>query len=205
MTLFQALTCISLAVAIIFLLAGLALELFGNRRNRTSSSSAKIELSLAGKGTVSVPYQTSYVLCGIGLALLLISLDFYKNAPTRVGNFSLMANAHAKELKGVNVGDKGWLYFGYEKDPAEWNFKFVEGTYASLIADPKKTVLKSVSAVNLRQKPFGDFTGTVFGFLDPPAPILGQLEQDTCVAPSQVKSVGFDKIWIQATIVNCPP
>lgn len=203
MNLFQILVVAGLALAILFLLAGFLLIVFGTRKTPEGSTASRIEFSVAGQ-SLSIPYSINITLCVLGVLLLFLTFDFYKNSgsPNTIGEVFIATEAYAKSVLAQSV-HSGWVYFGYGKDPKSWNFQFLNGNYDELVAGKKGIKVKNTTELNIRNNYFGNLTGTVLSFISPAPKIVGKLPKGTCVLVSSVKSVGFDKIWLNVS--PCQP
>ncbi len=211
MPLFQIITCAILVVGVTFLFSGLYLAVFVKTRS-SRSKPVTIVLSIPGKFEVSLPDKTSYVLLAIGVVLLGITCNLYNGGPaaqdssasSKIISLDLISPAYAQESNKLTLGSRGWVYFGDEKEPEQWNFRILKGSYSDLKENKQNLLLKSTISINVRQKPYGDFTGTVLETLDPPGSVVGILPSGSCITPLQNESVGFNKIWLNVEVVDCP-
>ena len=207
MTLFQWGVYVGLVLAVLFLLSGLSILLFGKKTQDPKTKSQRLEFNIGGQ-SMSMPYNVNIAICGVGVLLLFLTFDLIKQSGVEGGNngiggIELIGSAYAQPDGDPNVVP-GWVYFGYEKNPQLWNFEILNGEYSDLLNKSEGLLLRSNKTINIRKNHFGNFTGTFLGFLSPPPPIIGTLPQGHCIAVKDVTSVGFSKIWIDAIPMQCP-
>ena len=205
MTTFQVLVYAGLTFASLFLITGFSLMIFGRKTIPDGTNSARIEVEIAGQ-SLSVPYQMNIVLCIIGALLLFLTFNLYKNAgsPKTMGALPTINQAYAQEPTRAQSAEPGWVYFGYEKDPKLWNFEILNGSFKDLFPMKKGIILKSTKDMNIREKHFGHFTGTILNFLTPAPKVIDQLPAGSCVLITNTESVGFSKIWVEIESCQCP-
>jgi len=205
MNMFQILVYAGLSISLLFLVAGFLLMLLGEKRVPDGKNSARIEVDIAGQ-SLSVPYQMNIILCIIGALLLFLTFNLYKNSgsPGQMGALPFLQQAYAQTSPKSQLSKPGWAYFGYEKNPESWNFEILNGTFEDLLSRKNKIVLKSKKEMNIREKHFGNFTGTILNFLTPAPKVIEQLPVGSCVRVTDMKSIGFSKIWIKIESHQCP-
>lgn len=206
MNTFQILVYTGLAFAGLFILSGISLIVFGEKTKPPGAKAARIEIKI-GNQTISLPYQVNIALCILGIVLLFLTFDLYKNSgipPQQESALSIIGRAYADDTTDEQLADKGWVYFGYEKNPESWNFEILNGSFEDMIAGKKGIVLKSTRKMNVRENHYGNFTGTVLNFISPAPKVIGELPTGSCSLVTDVKSVGFSKIWIKIEPHQCP-
>lgn len=200
--LFNIIVFTTLIFSILFLIAGLSLMVFG-KKQIPSEGTARVEIQIF-ESTISTPYQTSFILAIIGIVLMFMTHTFFKDTSDEYGaentGLSLITKAYAH--KDTTEAADGWVYFGYEKNPALWNFEFVNGSFNKMLKG-ESTTLRSIKTMNVREDHYGDFTGTVLSFFSPEPEITGRLDEGKCIKTIEVISVGFSKIWVKFIAVPC--
>ena len=201
---------VGLFLAIIFMLTGLSVLLFGKKVTSDDSNSARMEFTI-GNRSMSMPYNINLIICGLGIFLLFITFNLIIESghekeldDSPHGSLGFIKDAHADNNPYNLPIVPGWVYFGYEKNPMLWNFDILNGDYNELRNNKTGLILKSKKDMNIRVNSFGNFTGSILGFLDPPPEIIGYLPSNRCVIALNYKSVGFSKIWINTTPTECP-
>lgn len=208
MSIFEFGVYVGLVLAVLFLISGLAILIFGRKTLDNSTNTHKLEFNIGGQ-SLSMPYNVNLAICGVGALLLFLTFDLIKeagvedNSRSSVTVFGFVTPAYA-QTESNSRETPGWVYFGYEKNPARWNFEIMNGGYGDLMVNRKGLLLRSKREVNIRESHFGNFTGTILGFIDPAPPIIGTLPEGSCITVEAVKSVGFSKIWLDAVPAKCP-
>ena len=202
---FPILVYVGLGFSVLFLLSGLGLFLFGNRYTPEESQVSHIKIAVADQ-TISLPYRVNLIICLLGVLILYLTYNFYSKSgvPLQGGALSIISSAYAESRTNMNSIVSGWTYFGYEEDPKKWNFEILNGTYKDLISKKPNMMLKSTRRTNIREGHYGNLTGTVLNFVNPPPKIIGALPKGACVVVVDVQSVGFKKIWIKMKPKECP-
>ncbi len=208
MNTFQIGVYVGLALAIAFLFSGLSILLFG-KKIRNDKQKEQLEFNIGGQ-SMSMPYNVNLAICGIGALLLFLTFDLIKGSEDKVTKaeintkFSFFSTAYASNTSSFSEVP-GWIYFGYEKNPKLWKFDILNANYIDIFSENKEVILRSKEKVNIRKNHFGNFTGTILGFLSPPPKIIGKLKENKCVKVQEAKNIGFDKIWINTIPIDCPP
>lgn len=185
-----------------FLVAGLALVIFGTKVKLTTQS-PRIEINIAGH-TISMPYNVSLVVCGIGVLLLFLVFDLSKGGAATTTGMNLIASAYAQDTQKTGIAKTGWVYLGHERYPGEWNFQILGGSYSDLAKKPDSVKLKTLKTTPIRANHFGSLTGTWMGFISPVPAQVGILEPDSCAQPEEWVSVGLSKVWLKIQLIACP-
>lgn len=205
MNLIELFVYVAIFLASLFLISGLGLLLFGSKAVEGRSEHTRIEVIVAGH-KISVPYTAGVVACVIGFVILLLAFDLVKSGGVEsrgLSSLSPIQSLHAQSLP--QTVKEGWVYFGHEGSPTEWNFSFARGTYADLLERPSVVVLRSVRDLVVREQHFSGFTGTLVGRIFGSTPrTIGELPKGQCVSPAEVVVVGFNKIWIRTEQTPCP-
>ena len=114
-------------------------------------------------------------------------------------------------------GRSGWVYFGYAKNSDLWNFRIIRPASASsahylssldvFSINNEQVVVQALKEMNVRERPFGTFTGTILNILTPAPPIIPDtsIAIDNCYEVLDSRSVGFSKIWLKINLksVDC--
>lgn len=192
-------------LGIVFLVCGLVMLVIEFKKVSPTSKPRKFEFSLIPP-SFSGPYLSSIFVCVIGLFLLFLAYNVVTKGgvPERQSSNLLISSAYAQGADREADSSIGWVYFGPEGRPEKWNFEIVGGGYRDFQEEKPGVVLKALRSVNLREDHFGNFTGTILGFLSPEPPVLGTIAKGACIRPEEIVSVGFSKIWIKARPAVCP-
>jgi hypothetical protein len=199
---FEICVYVGLAVAIMFLVAGLAMVIFGTKV-RFTTQSPRLEINIAGHA-ISMPYNVSLVVCGIGVLLLFLVFDLSKGGAATTTGMNLLSSAYAQDAQKTVMAKSGWVYLGYERYPGEWNFQILGGSYSDLAQKPSSVKLKTRKTTPIRVNHFGNLTGTWVGFISPVPEQIGILEPDSCAQPEEWVSVGLNKVWLKVEPIACP-
>jgi hypothetical protein len=154
---------------------------------------------------ISLPWAPSVFASVVGFLLIVVVLSLARGGepPESRPQLSLIPSASAQETAKSAI-PQGWVYFGYEGSPKQWNFEIVGGGYAELKGGKPGVLLKSLRTVPVREQHYGSFTGTVLGVINPEPKKLGALPKGDCAMPKAVASVGINKIWVQVVPTPCP-